>query len=190
MLSRVVLNQYLSIATTSTKRSLPYFQDHKLSATSALTSAAMTLATSLPAFQHLSLERRANNVFLLTLRRAPENRLNSEFSQELIRALHHVQRVLTSEGSDVPGALVTTSFSEKFFCTGIDLEEPDTNPWAMTDGFYPMLAAFLDFPYPTVACLTGHTFGGGGPLALAHDYRVMNEHRGFFCMVSLQVSSI
>ena len=40
----------------------------------------------------------------------------------------------------------------------------------------------MDFPYPTVALITGHTFGGGCPFALAHDYRVMNSKRGFFCM--------
>lgn len=40
----------------------------------------------------------------------------------------------------------------------------------------------MDFPYPTVALITGHTFGGACPFALAHDYRVMNTKRGFFCM--------
>lgn len=45
-----------------------------------------------------------------------------------------------------------------------------------------MLATILDFPFPTVACVTGHTFGGGCPFALAHDYRVMNSSKGFFCM--------
>lgn len=45
-----------------------------------------------------------------------------------------------------------------------------------------MLATILDFPYPTVACITGHTFGGGCPFALSHDYIVMNSSRGYFCM--------
>jgi Delta3-Delta2-enoyl-CoA isomerase len=40
----------------------------------------------------------------------------------------------------------------------------------------------MDFPFPTVALLTGHTFGGACPFALAHDYRVMNSKRGFFSM--------
>jgi hypothetical protein len=48
-----------------------------------------------------------------------------------------------------------------------------------------MLHTILDFPYPTVACLTGHTFGGACPFALAHDYRVMNGERGFISMVCL-----
>lgn len=45
-----------------------------------------------------------------------------------------------------------------------------------------MLATILDFPYPTIALLTGHTFGGAVPFALAHDYRIMNVRRGFICM--------
>lgn len=45
-----------------------------------------------------------------------------------------------------------------------------------------MLATILDFPYPTIALITGHTFGGACPFALAHDYRVMNSKRGFLCM--------
>jgi enoyl-CoA hydratase/carnithine racemase len=45
-----------------------------------------------------------------------------------------------------------------------------------------MLAAILDFPFPTVALLTGHTFGGASVMALAHDYRVMNSARGFICL--------
>lgn len=45
-----------------------------------------------------------------------------------------------------------------------------------------MLATILDFPYPTVALITGHTIGGACLFALAHDYRVMNSQRGFFYM--------
>ena len=45
-----------------------------------------------------------------------------------------------------------------------------------------MLATLLDFPYPTIALMTGHTFGGGVPFCLAHDYRIMNSKRGFISM--------
>ena len=65
---------------------------------------------------------------------------------------------------------------------GLELDETDTNPFANSDGFYPLLATILDFPFPTIALLTGHTFGGACPFALAHDYRVMNSKRGFFSM--------
>lgn len=65
---------------------------------------------------------------------------------------------------------------------GLDLDEGDTNPWANTDGFFPLLATIVDFPFPTIALITGHTFGGACPFALSHDYRVMNSKRGFFSM--------
>lgn len=40
----------------------------------------------------------------------------------------------------------------------------------------------MDYPFPTIALLTGHTFGGAVPLALSHDYRIMNRARGFLSM--------
>lgn len=45
-----------------------------------------------------------------------------------------------------------------------------------------LLATLLDYPFPTIALVTGHTFGGACPFALAHDYRIMNSKRGFFSM--------
>jgi enoyl-CoA hydratase/carnithine racemase len=45
-----------------------------------------------------------------------------------------------------------------------------------------LLHTVLDFPFPTIALITGHVFGGACLLALAHDYRVMNSSRGFFQM--------
>lgn len=47
---------------------------------------------------------------------------------------------------------------------------------------FKLIHTILDFPFPTIACITGHTFGGACLLALAHDYRVMNSERGFFQM--------
>jgi enoyl-CoA hydratase/carnithine racemase len=44
------------------------------------------------------------------------------------------------------------------------------------------LHTILDFPFPTIALITGHVFGGACLLVLAHDYRVMNSRRGFFQM--------
>ncbi|KAH7327533.1 ClpP/crotonase-like domain-containing protein [Rhexocercosporidium sp. MPI-PUGE-AT-0058] len=126
-------------------------------------------------FTQLSLERNGN-IFIVTLRQGPENKLNAPFCQEIIRAFHSIQRELgTAEG-----AVITRGSNEKFWCTGLDLEDP--NAWANSDGFFPLLHTILDFPYPTIALVTGHTFGGGCPLALAHDYRIMNSHRGYICM--------
>lgn len=40
---------------------------------------------------------------------------------------------------------------------------------------------------PTVALLNGHAFAGGLMLALMQDYRVMNPHRGFLCLIGLEL---
>lgn len=50
-----------------------------------------------------------------------------------------------------------------------------------------LLHTVLDFPYPTIALLNGHTFGGACPLALAHDYRIMNSRRGFISMPPVDI---
>ncbi|KAI1939163.1 hypothetical protein LOZ12_004904 [Ophidiomyces ophidiicola] len=82
----------------------------------------------------------------------------------------------------VPSPLLSDLFFVLMVFQGLELEEQDVNPFANTDGFYPMLHTILDFPYPTIALLTGHTFGGACPFALSHDYRVMNSQRGFISM--------
>lgn len=45
-----------------------------------------------------------------------------------------------------------------------------------------LLRTLLDFPFPTICLITGHTFGGACLLTLAHDYRIMNSQRGFWSM--------
>ncbi|OQD89674.1 hypothetical protein PENANT_c002G10607 [Penicillium antarcticum] len=112
----------------------------------------------IPAFNNLSLERHGN-VFVLTMQKPPENRLNSAYCQEMIRAYRTVERIL---GSGSEGAVITRGNDTKFWCT--------------------LIHTILDFPFPTIALLTGHTFGGACPLALAHDYRIMNSRRGFISM--------
>ncbi|KAG8624094.1 hypothetical protein KVT40_009070 [Elsinoe batatas] len=120
-----------------------------------------------------------SHIYTLTLRKPPENRLNSSYCQLLIRTIHRIHNLIPPS---TPAALITTSSSPKFFCTGLELEESDTNPHANSMGFYPLLATLLDFPYPTIAAVTGHTFGGACPFILAHDYRIMNVEREFISM--------
>lgn len=38
------------------------------------------------------------------------------------------------------------------------------------------------YPMPTVALVNGHAFAGALMLAMHHDYRIMNPHRGFLCL--------
>jgi Delta3-Delta2-enoyl-CoA isomerase len=141
----------------------------------------MSIPTS-PPFPNLSITTAQDdpNVVILTMHKAPENRLNTTFAQTIISALRYIETSMLKP--DAPGAVVLTSFSQKFWCTGLELDESDTNIYANADGFYPLLATLLDYPYPTIACITGHTFGGACPFALSCDYRVMNSQRGFFSM--------
>jgi enoyl-CoA hydratase/carnithine racemase len=132
-------------------------------------------------YRNLTLEQHGP-VIVLTLRKPPENRINVAFAQEIIRALRDAEAQLRKNGERDGGALITRGSDAKFWCTGLDLDESDSNPHANGEGFYPLLATILDFPFPTVALLTGHTFGGACPLALSHDYRVMNSKRGWLSM--------
>ncbi|KAK0277760.1 hypothetical protein LTR35_009596 [Friedmanniomyces endolithicus] len=128
---------------------------------------------------NLALDRYDGNIFVITMRKAPENRLNSAYAQKLIWAFNTVRKLL---GADTKGAVITKGNDAKFWCTGLELDESDSNPYANSEGFFPLLATIMDFPFPTIALITGHTFGGAGPFALSHDYRVMNSKRGFFSM--------
>ncbi|KAK4545442.1 hypothetical protein LTR36_002792 [Oleoguttula mirabilis] len=127
----------------------------------------------------LALDRYDGNIFVITMRKAPENRLNSVYAQKLIGAFNTVRKLL---GPDSEGAVITKGNDTKFWCTGLELDESDSNPFANSEGFFPLLATIVDFPFPTIALITGHTFGGAGPLALSHDYRVMNSQRGYISM--------
>lgn len=58
----------------------------------------------------------------------------------------------------------------------------DHNVRSTSTDLLKLLATLLDYPFPTIALLTGHTFGGACPFALSHDYRIMNSSRGFLSM--------
>lgn len=78
---------------------------------------------------------RRGDIFVITLQNGAENRLNSTICQNLIRAFHYIQREL---GPGSPGAVITRGNNHKHWCTGVDLSEGDTNPFASSDGFYPV----------------------------------------------------
>ncbi|WPG98073.1 Hypothetical protein R9X50_00085900 [Acrodontium crateriforme] len=127
----------------------------------------------------LAVDRHDGNVFVITMRKAPENRINSAYAQKLIAAFNKIRSIL---GPNSEGAVITRGNDAKFWCTGLELDEADNNPYANSEGFFPLLATVVDFPFPTIALITGHTFGGACPFALSHDYRIMNSKRGYFSM--------
>lgn len=40
---------------------------------------------------------------------------------------------------------------------------------------------------PTLALINGHAFAGALMLAMMHDYRIMNPHRGYLCLNELEL---
>lgn len=62
----------------------------------------------------LALDRHDGNIFVITMRKAPENRLNVYYAQKLIAAFGKVRQLL---GTSVEGAVVTRGNDEKFWCT-------------------------------------------------------------------------
>lgn len=48
--------------------------------------------------------------------------------------------------------------------------------------FEKVVVQFMDLPFPTVALINGHAYGGGFLFSVAHDFRVMNSTKGWVCI--------
>jgi Delta3-Delta2-enoyl-CoA isomerase len=120
---------------------------------------------------------RDGDVFILRMSEG-ENRFNQEWLDAVNTAL---DRVETSSG---PGALVTSG-AGKFYTNGLDLDWLATVP-GQADAFLAALgelyARMLALPVLTVAAVNGHAFGAGAVLAVTHDFVIMREDRGYWCL--------
>lgn len=112
-----------------------------------------------------------------------ENRFSPDWLDTVNAHLDAVER-------DAQG-LITTG-SGKFYSNGLDLD------WLMANGdraewyvgrVQELFARILTFPLPTIAAVNGHTFGAGAMLAIAHDYRVMREDRGYYCFPEVDINT-
>ncbi|WP_329050298.1 enoyl-CoA hydratase/isomerase family protein [Amycolatopsis sp. NBC_01488] len=101
-----------------------------------------------------------------------ENRFSPDWLQRVHSTLDDVEDVLVTTGGG------------KFYSNGLDLD------WLTAHGdqatryvadVQELFARVLTLPVPTVAAITGHAFGAGAMLAMAHDFRVMRSDRGYFC---------
>jgi Delta3-Delta2-enoyl-CoA isomerase len=117
------------------------------------------------------------SVWVLRMR-GGENRFNLDWLDSVNAALDRV------EASEGPCALVTTG-EGKFYSNGMDLDWLATDPSRAEDylrAIYRLLGRVLSFPAMTIAAVNGHAFGAGALLAIAHDFAVMREDRGYWCM--------
>lgn len=126
---------------------------------------------------------RQDDVFLLHLG-DDENRFNPDWVRGVAAALDEV------EAADSPRALVTTA-GGKIWSNGLDLEWMGQNAEALPafiTEVQDLLARVLTIGVPTVAAIQGHCFAAGAMLAVAHDFRVMREDRGFFCVPEVDIN--
>jgi len=73
----------------------------------------------------------------------------------------------------------------KFFSNGLDLDWmglADNDAGALVSEVHRLLERVLMLDMVTVAAVNGHAFAGGAMLASAHDYLVMREDRGYWCL--------
>ncbi|WP_102145627.1 enoyl-CoA hydratase-related protein [Mycobacterium hubeiense] len=121
-----------------------------------------------------------NNIAVLNLG-DDENRFSPDFLDTVDAQLNEV--------ADKAQALITTGTS-KFYTNGLDLEWLSANrdrlAWYV-GRVQELFCRILTFPLPTVAAINGHAFGAGSMLAIAHDYRVMREDRGYFCFPEVDI---
>ena len=108
-----------------------------------------------------------------------ENRMNDRWLTAMGAALDEI------EAGDDPLALVTTG-SGRFFTNGLDLGwlagKGQTAMREFVTGVERLFARIIEAPFVTVAACNGHTYAAGAMLALCHDFRVMRQDRGYFCL--------
>ena len=111
-----------------------------------------------------------------------ENRFSPEWLDTVDAHLTEIET--TARG------LVTVG-SGKFYSNGLDLE------WLMAHGdraewyvgrVQALFNRILTFPLPTIAAVNGHAFGAGAMFAIAHDYRLMREDRGYYCFPEVDIN--
>lgn len=106
-----------------------------------------------------------------------ENRFNRASLDAINAALDEVEQVVG------PCALVTTG-EGKYYSNGFDLDWLATvdDPAGFVKEVERLLGRLMAFPAITVAAINGHAFGLGAIFASAHDFRVMREDRGYWCL--------
>ena len=105
------------------------------------------------------------------------------------------------------GVVVSTSGITKFYSNGLDFAAATRTKGFFEDSLYPLWRRLLtcvlllrcldpanpvlpSYPMPTIALINGHAFAAGAMTAMMHDYRIMNPHRGYFCLNELDFGAL
>jgi enoyl-CoA hydratase/carnithine racemase len=111
-----------------------------------------------------------------------ENRFSPEFLDTVNAQLDEI------EAAGAHG--LATAGGNKFYTNGLDLDWLTAHAdqhLSYVARVQAMLARVLTLPMPTAAAVTGHAFGAGAMLAMAHDVRVMRADRGYFCFPEVDI---
>jgi enoyl-CoA hydratase/carnithine racemase len=122
----------------------------------------------------------AQKVYLLNFSSPPDNRLTPSLNNTLLLALDILENRFPK------GVVITTSSIAKFYSNGLDYENAIKDPDFFKGSLFPLWRRLVTYPMPTMALLNGHAFAGGLMTAMAHDYRIMNPHKGFLCLNELE----
>jgi len=126
-----------------------------------------------------------DNIHILKMEREEGNAFDLEFLAALHESLDAVEAA-----ADGPGALLITG-SGKAFSVGLDVPTVmgyEAEQWQKFNSEVMRLyGRLVNFPLPTIAAVNGHAFAAGALLALACDYRVIREDRGWFCLSEVDV---
>ena len=120
--------------------------------------------------------KREGAIHIVTLNAGP-NVINPDWQTRMLEVLEIVENDCEGEA----GLILTGE--GKFFSNGLDvpvvmsLKGDDAARFSANMG--QIMARLLLLPIPTVAGVNGHAFAAGAFLALACDYRVMREDRGW-----------
>lgn len=112
-----------------------------------------------------------------------ENRFGPEW-------LTAVEKCLDELEAGTDAAALATIGSGKFYSNGLDLDwlgQHLDEYTSYVDRVHALFARVLTLPVPTVAALNGHAFGAGAMLAMAHDYRIMRDDRGYLCFPEVDI---
>jgi enoyl-CoA hydratase/carnithine racemase len=130
--------------------------------------------------KYVTLSVLEDEIHLLTMHH-DENAFNWDFLKEVLDSLGILRKSTVR-------ALLTTGHG-RFFSNGIDIKNMSRQEaQKLLLEFQTILFHFMDLPFPTIALINGHAFGGGFLFSIAHDFRIMNSEKGFICIPAVHLA--